>query len=490
MKFLRFVFASAIFVCGSLSANAQVSNPFIPDATFGKTIGSIAVRGLQKWSAVAPAAAGYLFISNGPGAVPGWQQPTGTISISGTPTVNQFAVWTSASALQGLTGGGSLFDLVSGLSTTGYVKRTGAGAYTAAPIPASDLPNVPIANGGTGQTTAGAGLDALSQLSSTGFVQRTGTASYGTISLIPIANGGTGQVTAGAALDALDGLSSIGLMSRTGTASYSIVALPLAVANGGIGTNSPSGTALDNITNFSSTGYLGRTGAGTYTFTTESQQLDSMGTPAQGQIAYRGSSSWALLSPGTAGQVLTAQGAGANPSWSSASAPPAGNRVLLNTLTASNSVSLSDLTSFTASYTEYDIEVENLVPATQGVQCGLYFAVSGVGYASSYTGTVNATNNGSSTWPYLYMSDNTNGISGSASTPPVTGIFGKWHFSHPSVSGYGNAYGQFGYKSSNVSYVITTPSGSLNTAGVIYGISINMSSGNITSGVVKIYGYN
>lgn len=36
----------------------------------------------------------------------------------------------------------------------------------------------------------------------------------------------------------------------------------------------------------------------------------------QGVIPYRGSSAWAALATGTAGQVLTSGGAGANPSWS------------------------------------------------------------------------------------------------------------------------------------------------------------------------------
>lgn len=39
----------------------------------------------------------------------------------------------------------------------------------------------------------------------------------------------------------------------------------------------------------------------------------------QGVIPYRGSSAWAALATGTAGQVLTSGGAGANPSWDNVS---------------------------------------------------------------------------------------------------------------------------------------------------------------------------
>src|SRR5882757_3680606 len=50
--------------------------------------------------------------------------------------------------------------------------------------------------------------------------------------------------------------------------------------------------------------------------------LDGVGSPAQGDILYRGASSWALLAPGTSGNVLTTAGASANPSWVANAAAP------------------------------------------------------------------------------------------------------------------------------------------------------------------------
>jgi hypothetical protein len=47
---------------------------------------------------------------------------------------------------------------------------------------------------------------------------------------------------------------------------------------------------------------------------TPSQLLDIIGS-VQGVIPYRNASTWTVLSPGTAGQVLQSGGAGANPSW-------------------------------------------------------------------------------------------------------------------------------------------------------------------------------
>lgn len=64
---------------------------------------------------------------------------------------------------------------------------------------------------------------------------------------------------------------------------------------------------------------LGRktSGAGDPEECTLSQVLDFIGSAAQGDILYRGSSGWARLAAGTSGNVLTTGGSGANPSWAS-----------------------------------------------------------------------------------------------------------------------------------------------------------------------------
>jgi hypothetical protein len=66
---------------------------------------------------------------------------------------------------------------------------------------------------------------------------------------------------------------------------------------------------------------LGRNtaGAGAVEEVTVSQLLDwAVGTPAQGDILYRGAANWTLLPAGTSGQYLKTQGSGANPTWSTA----------------------------------------------------------------------------------------------------------------------------------------------------------------------------
>lgn len=83
-------------------------------------------------------------------------------------------------------------------------------------------------------------------------------------------------------------------------------------------TQTASGT-LDLATIASKTIFANKTaGSASPTACTISEILDFLGTVAQGDIIYRNASGWVRLPAGTAGQVLTTGGAGANPSWAAA----------------------------------------------------------------------------------------------------------------------------------------------------------------------------
>lgn len=60
-------------------------------------------------------------------------------------------------------------------------------------------------------------------------------------------------------------------------------------------------------------------GTATPTGVNVSALLDSAIGSIQGSVLYRSGSAWTVLTPGTSGQVLTTQGASANPQWSSTS---------------------------------------------------------------------------------------------------------------------------------------------------------------------------
>lgn len=94
-----------------------------------------------------------------------------------------------------------------------------------------------------------------------------------------------------AELTALAALTGTGLVRRTGDNTFDVVSA-LAAANGGTGATSLS-DAIQGL-------------------------LDAIST-TQGSILYYNGTDWVVLTPGTVNQVLTTQGAAANPIWANAS---------------------------------------------------------------------------------------------------------------------------------------------------------------------------
>ena len=101
-----------------------------------------------------------------------------------------------------------------------------------------------------------------------------------------------------------------------------------------------SGIVAANISFAATQRVLGRntSGAGAGEEVTLSQILDWVGSAAQGDILYRGASSWERLAAGTSGRFLQTQGAGANPQWA------AGGGVTLATPVATTSGTAIDFT--------------------------------------------------------------------------------------------------------------------------------------------------
>lgn len=61
-------------------------------------------------------------------------------------------------------------------------------------------------------------------------------------------------------------------------------------------------------------------GAGIWEESTISDILDFVGSTAQGDVIYRGATTWTRLAAGTSGMFLKTLGAGANPEWATATA--------------------------------------------------------------------------------------------------------------------------------------------------------------------------
>lgn len=177
--------------------------------------------------------------------------------------VNGSSVWSCANDLNsggtitqvtvgtGLTGGGSSGSVsvglgtellgLAGLSSTGYVKRTGAGTYTTPSISltADVSGTLPIANGGSGQVTANTAFNAFApvQTSNSGkFLTTDGS----NTSWASVVSGVSSVFSRAGAVTAQSGDYSFSQISGNVDASTQVTGL-LAIANGGTGQSTASG---------------------------------------------------------------------------------------------------------------------------------------------------------------------------------------------------------------------------------------------------------
>lgn len=163
--------------------------------------------------------------------------------------------------------------------------------------------------------------------------------------------------------------------------------------------------------------------------------------------------------------------------------------VLLNTLTASNSATLFDTTTFSGSYSFYELVFENILPVTASQAIFLQVHSGGAFPGTNYVsmGTVStaggAFSGTSSTTNIL--------ISGSVQNNSGPGVNGSIRISTPLGTSAPKIWlGNFaGNTSAPASYYAVT-SGYWNGGnGAVDGFQVFSGSGNIASGVIKIYGY-
>lgn len=140
----------------------------------------------------------------------------------------------------------------------------------------------------------------------------------------------TGTTTVSGANTGDQTITLTGDVTGSGTGSFAATIANSAVSNAKMANMSAS-TIKARIT--------GSTGAPEdATFT---QLLDLVGSAAQGDILYRGASTWTRLGAGTSGQFLKTQGTGANPLW--ASVPGGGDALTSNPLSQFASTTSSQL---------------------------------------------------------------------------------------------------------------------------------------------------
>ena len=162
--------------------------------------------------------------------------------------------------------------------------------------------------------------------------------------------------------------------------------------------------------------------------------------------------------------------------------------VLLNTLTASNSAALSDTTSITGTYKNYAVVMDALVPATNSSNPEFLYSVNGgTSYlASGYANAIGSRVAYCSFWYTPTLGAFVELAQSSASM----GVNGNLTFT---ANGGGAAYNFVGYgpfagfdTTNNV--IVYTYGCSNSTTTAVNAIRFQFSSGNITSGNIKIYG--
>jgi hypothetical protein len=375
--------------------------------------------------------------TNSPASLSGNTVVMGTVSPPVLTNTGQAWLFNSAATGANLQGDGSNFD-ISILNAAGSViMQVPTGTVN------PTFPGVPVLSGlGSGSCINGVGLNASNQMITVSCPGAASSIQIGTTSVISgtandllYNNAGTlGNAGIVTFLTAGTGISITGTTNAT-------VALttPVSSANGGSGNSSPAAHTIP---------------------------------------INEGSGSQNNTGVGSTGQCLNSQGTGADPTYKS------GCWVLLNTLTASNSPTLTDTSSITSAYIEYEIVFEQIIPATNGSTIYLQFQVGGVFQNGSYLGSNFQFNNTASS-----ISSSTVGVPtavNAANSAP--GGNGRYLLSNPSqILTCKMIYGTFSFLSVNA--IGGTSAGCYNGgSGAITGIQMAMSAGNITSGIMKIYG--
>jgi hypothetical protein len=202
--------------------------------------------------------------------------------------------------------------------------------------------------------------------------------------------------------------------------------------------------------------------------------------------------SW-LANSSTAGYVLTAN-SGAAPSWQ-ATATTTGNRTLISSQTASSSASIV-FTSGITGYSYYELEFLHVVPATNTAQLQVQFSTNG---GSSYVATGYANINisvvqGSSVTTTTGSTNVLCSVSGgqtSSGNFPLDGLLALYNLG--SSSQYALAQGKISsYAATSInlfqSLITCYCSANQSAAAPINAISVSYSSGNIASGVIRLFG--
>ena len=204
-----------------------------------------------------------------------------------------------------------------------------------------------------------------------------------------------------------------------------------------------------------------------------------------------------VSSVGTAGQVLTSNGAGALPTFQTP-AGSSGALVFIDSATASSSASLGFTSGLSSTYDSYLILLEGLTPATDGVILRMRVYSGGSFQTTSYNWNAELYGEGNqrfaqaSAAAYIqcHRDDGDTACGGNPGNASTESVAGEVFITNPSstalrkmVHGELTFIGATSARPSRSNF-----SGDWNSASAITGFQFFFSSGNIASGSIRLYG--
>ncbi len=183
---------------------------------------------------------------------------------------------------------------------------------------------------------------------------------------------------------------------------------------------------------------------------------------------------------GIIGQQLSSGGPGVDPSYQS------GGWTLLNTMTASNSSALQDTTSLTLAYNEYEIVFEQIVPITNAVQCELQVNSGGFQSTNYITSALNFDSGAASAATTTFIPCSKAGQLSNSASYGISGRISLWGYNLGGIKTFTGVLSHFNSNGTNSTGVVV--SGFWNSFSNFTGFQVIMSSGNISSGKIKVYG--
>jgi hypothetical protein len=217
--------------------------------------------------------------------------------------------------------------------------------------------------------------------------------------------------------------------------------------------------------------------------------ITSNQAPAEGDILYRGASAWTRLVKGTGGQHMVMNAGATAPAWTS------GSRVLLASKTASNSTALAFTEFNNAVYRWYEFELTHLIPATDGAFFLMRTSTNGgssydsgasdYAYGMAGTDSTSTTTDASNANASIILTHSTLGVGNAANEYGVSGFV---KVMDPAATAYTEIQHTINFWKDNGTQARISGGGARLAAADVDAVQFRFSTGNITSGTIRMYG--